>query len=75
MGVPVATIRAHVNLRTDFDATVKYLRSFISAIDQEACNVSQVETKVLHGKKSGKLNPQCKSKRNERTRIPTNDKS
>jgi len=56
MAVPVATIRAQDNLRSDFDETVNYLRSFISTIDQESRNVSQVETKSGPGKKFNKGN-------------------
>jgi hypothetical protein len=45
MAVPIATIRAQDNLRGNFDATVNYLRSFISTIDHETRNVSQVQSK------------------------------
>jgi hypothetical protein len=42
MQVPVATIRATETLKTDFDATVNYLRNFINTIDQETRNVAPV---------------------------------
>jgi hypothetical protein len=75
MGVTVGTIKAHVNLRTDFDAAVNYLRGFISTTDQETRNVSQVETKVPRGKKASKMNPSGKARINVRERDSTSDKS
>jgi hypothetical protein len=75
MNVPVATIKANLNLRTDFDATVNYLRSFISTIDHETRNVSQVEAKASRGKKGGKVNPKSKGKKNHKARNSTDDKS
>jgi hypothetical protein len=61
MGVPLATIKAHVNLHTDFDATVNYLRGFISTTDQETRNMSQVETRVPRGNRASKMNPCSKA--------------
>lgn len=45
MTVPIATIRAQENLRINFDATVNYLRAFISSIEGDQRNVSQVSTR------------------------------
>jgi hypothetical protein len=44
MQVPVAKIRETENLKTDFDATVNYLRNFINTIDQETRNVAPVSS-------------------------------
>jgi hypothetical protein len=60
MNVPVATIKVNVNLCTDFDATVNYLRSFISTIDQETRNVSQ---KYRVGRKEVRRIPVVKRER------------
>jgi hypothetical protein len=75
MNVPVATIKANVNLHTDFDATVNYLRGFILTIDQETRNVSQVQAKASRGKNGGKVNPRGKARKNFKARDSTNDKS
>jgi hypothetical protein len=74
----VATIRAQNNLRTDFDAMVNYLRSFILTINQETRNVSQVESKASHRKTGGKVKPHgsnTKSKKKKGKCDTVNDKS
>jgi hypothetical protein len=47
----VATICSQDNLCNDFDATVNYLRSLVTTIDQDTHNVSQMDTKSVQGKK------------------------
>ena len=41
--LPVATIRAQENLRSDFDSSVNYLHAFILSVDPEMSNVSMVD--------------------------------
>ena len=43
MMVPAATIRAQIDLRGNFDASVNYLRSFISTTTQESRTVAGME--------------------------------
>jgi hypothetical protein len=62
MNVPVATIRATDHLRTDFDETVNYLRSFISTIDHDTRHVAQVKQGPSHDKKKGQGNNKKKNK-------------
>lgn len=62
MLVPIATIRATENLKTDFDATVNYLRNFINTIDQETRNVAQVG--AASGKESTSTGKRGKGKKN-----------
>jgi hypothetical protein len=59
MAVPVATIRAQDNLRTDFDASVNYLRSFIISSELgELRNIAAFETRKRSGtmRKNGRNN-------------------
>jgi hypothetical protein len=52
MAVPVATIRAQDNLRGDFDASVNYLKAFLSQTEQpDHRNVASMNRKG--GKKGG----------------------
>jgi hypothetical protein len=53
MAVPVATIRAQDNLRGDFDASVNYLKAFLSQTEQpDHRNVASMNSKG--GRKGGK---------------------
>ena len=64
--VPVATIRAQENLRSDFDSSVNYLRAFISSVDQESRNVLMVD--MNNNKRKGsdrKSRRPIKKERNE----------
>jgi hypothetical protein len=73
MLVPIATIRAQDDLRMDFDATVNFLRGFISTSSTDTRNVAQVAVRGQGGKKGGYGKGQTK-KRHARE-SSGNDKS
>ena len=68
MVVPIATIRAQDNLRGDFDATVNYLRTFVTSTKNESRNVAEFT------QKSGKNNFK-KSSNKSKFKKGNNDKS
>ena len=52
LAVPEATIRAQIELRSDFDACVNYLKAFLTTTDQDDTrNVASIDTKGKYTKK------------------------